>query len=103
MMELVKTYSLSPGNNLFFYRDQNGVEIDFFIEIKGRLILIEAKAGERIAPRKLHFDRVAALFENRFQIEKFLAQNVKESKILKMKNYTCFNPIYSAPLSQGIC
>lgn len=43
-MELVKNNQLIPGVNIFFYRDQKGVEIDFMIEQKGTLHLIEAKA-----------------------------------------------------------
>ena len=66
MTELVKNHNLVPGNNLFFYRDQNGVEIDFVIEKKGDLFFIEAKAGERIDSKKLHFQKVAALFGNKF-------------------------------------
>ena len=45
MMELIKTNHLVPGKDLFFYRDQNGVEIDFVIQGKDRLMLVEAKAG----------------------------------------------------------
>jgi len=80
---------------LFFYRDQNGVEIDFVIEKKGKLFFIEAKAGERIDPKKLHFDKVAALFKGKFAIEKILAQNINETKIIKRKSYSCHNPLYS--------
>lgn len=96
MMELIKTYYLVPGNNLFFYRDQNGVEIDFVVERKGKLIFIEAKAGERIDSNKLHFDRVASLFEDKYKIEKILAQNINETKVLKFRNYVCHNPLYSS-------
>jgi uncharacterized protein len=95
MMELIKNYELVPGNDLFFYRDQNGVEIDFIIEKKGKLILLEAKSGERIDPKKLHFDRVAPLFEDQYEIDKILAQNINETKIVKFKDYVCHNPLYS--------
>lgn len=97
MMELIKTNHLVPGNDLFFYRDQNGVEIDFVIERKGKLILVEAKAGERIDTHKLHFDRVAALFKDKNRIEKILAQNINETKVLRFKDYVCHNPLYSSP------
>ena len=33
-MELIKNRSLTPGKNLFFYRDQNGVEIDLLWKLK---------------------------------------------------------------------
>ena len=95
MMELIKTHRLVPGKDLFFYRDHNSVEIDFVIERKGGLILVEAKAGERIAPNKLHFDRVSALLEDKYTIEKILAQNINESGIIKRKGYSCYNPLYS--------
>ena len=95
MTELVKNYHLIPGSNLFFYRDQNGVEIDFVIEKKGHLFFIEAKAGERIDPKKLHFQKVAALFGNKFHIEKALALNIDETKVIRQKNYRMYNPLYS--------
>jgi len=47
---------------------------------KGTLFFIEAKAGERIRPKKLHFDKVASLFEEKFHIEKIPAQNINETK-----------------------
>ncbi len=96
MMELIKNYGLIPGIDLFFYRDQNGVEIDFVIERKGKMHLIEAKAGERINPKKLNFDKVAPLFEDKFQIEKIIAMNINDKKLIKQKSYTCHNPLYSA-------
>ena len=95
MMELMKNHHLVPGNNLFFYRDQNGVEIDFIIENKGMLYFIEAKAGERIDPRKLHFEKVAALFKNKFSIQNLLAQNMKETRIIRQEKYKSYNPVYS--------
>ena len=97
MMEWVKTHGLTPGSDLFFYRDQNGVEIDFIVEKKGKLILIEAKAGERIDAGKLHFNRVARLFEKRPEIQtiRILAQNIKETRVLKQDNVLCHNPLHS--------
>ena len=101
MMELIKTFGLRPGVDLFFYRDQNGVEIDFVVEKKGVLSLIEAKAGERIHPGKLNFEKVAPLFQNRFRIENILALNIKQTRPLKKKDYTCLNPVYSRILVTG--
>ena len=94
MMELIKNHGFVPGNDLFFYRDQNGVEIDFVIEKKGKLILIEAKAGERVDPKKLHFSRVAELFEEKHQFEKFLAQNIDEKTVLKLKGTHVLIPCF---------
>lgn len=95
IMELIKTHELKPGYNLFFYRDQHGVEIDFIIEKEGKLILIEAKAGERIDHKKLHFDRVVPLFEGKYPIETILAQNIPENNVLKFKGHLCHNPVRS--------
>ncbi|VEN73996.1 conserved hypothetical protein [Candidatus Desulfarcum epimagneticum] len=96
MMEMVKRNGLSPGNDLFFYRDQNGVEIDFVAERKGKLFFIEAKAGERADPKKLHFDKVAPLFKDRFPTENILAQNIHEPGPVAGKGYVRINPLYSA-------
>ncbi len=95
LMELIKTHSLVPGNNLFFYRDQNGVEVDFIIEKKEKMVLIEAKAGERISPKKLHFNKVASLFENRMETKKILALNIQEKRILKQGDYHLLNPMHA--------
>ena len=92
-MELIKTAGLVPGRNMFFYRDQNGVEIDFFVEKDSKLFLIEAKAGERIEEKKLNFNKVAPLFGKQ-QVNCVLAQNIKESRIMKMKDYYSYNPLY---------
>ena len=93
LMELVKNYSLIPGNDLFFYRDQNGVEIDFVIEKKGHLYFIEAKSGERIDPGKLHFEKVAALFNKKYKIKKVLAQNINEKRVIRNKKHSIYNPL----------
>jgi hypothetical protein len=102
MMELVKSFHLVPGSDLFFYRDQNGVEIDFVIEKKGRLTFVEAKAGERVDSDKLHFNRVAHLFEGKYSVKKILALNINETKVLKLENHTCLNPMLASfPMDQG--
>lgn len=95
LMELVKNYGLIPGNDLFFYRDQNGVEIDFVIEKKGNLFFIEAKSGERIDSGKLHFEKVAALFDKKYKIKKVLAQNINEERVILNKKYSIYNPLYT--------
>ena len=46
------------GKNIFFFRDQNGVEIDFIIEKDGKILLVEAKTSERPDPRKLNFNKI---------------------------------------------
>ena len=54
-----------PGKNLFYYRDQNGVEIDFIIEIEDGVHLIEAKYSENPKAEKLNFLKVAPLFKTK--------------------------------------
>ena len=95
LMELIKNYDLIPGNDLFFYRDQNGVEIDFVVEKKGILLFIEAKSGERIDSKKLHFEKVAALFNKKYKIKKILAQNINEERVILNKKYSIYNPLYT--------
>lgn len=60
--ELLKTRALTPGRDLFFYRDHGGAEVDFLIDRGSTIELIEAKASQRPDPRKLNFDKVTPLF-----------------------------------------
>ena len=85
---------LRPGVDLFFYRDQNGVEIDFFIERKGVLFMIESKANERIQDRELHFRRLVPLFSDR-PVKTLVAQNIPHERLVKLKEYSVFNPLYT--------
>ena len=94
MMELIKNYRLKPGDDLFFYRDQNGVEIDFIIENNGTLFFIEAKSGERIDKKKQRFELVTALFKDRFNTQCVLAQNINEKEKLSFNAFDCFNPLF---------
>jgi uncharacterized protein len=50
--EIVKE-QLHAGHarNLFFFRDQQGLEVDFVVPRGGRLVLIEAKASRTALPR----------------------------------------------------
>ena len=81
---------LLPGQNIFFYRDQNGVEIDFIVELGGTLHLIEAKAAERVDERKLNFSKVAKLLP---KTTCTLACMVDESRKIHLQNYTIVNPL----------
>ncbi|MBF0274965.1 MAG: ATP-binding protein [Nitrospinae bacterium] len=91
-MELIKTNSLVPGKDIFFYRDQNGVEIDFIIEKKGKLTFIEAKANEKIDKNKLNFKKVFPLFNN-IDIEGIVAIRTTNEYTLELKNFKVFNPL----------
>ena len=61
----------------------------------GTLTSVPFVVSRRIDSKKLHFSRVAALFEKRFPIDKILAQNINETRVLKLKNCDCHNPLYS--------
>lgn len=91
--ELVKTQGLIPGRNLFFYRDQNGVEIDFIVEQSGQLFLIEAKAAERVDPRKLNFKKVASLLKTQ-EVSCILMNPTPDQDPVQLDGYTSLNPIH---------
>ena len=93
LMELIKNNYLVPGRELFFYRDQNGVEVDFIIEQGSKITLLEAKAGESIDNRKLNFNKVAPLLQKRYQVECVVAHTPPGNTVVKLKNYSSFNPL----------
>ena len=84
-----------PGKNIFFFRDQNGVEIDFIIENKGNIFLVEAKHGERPNPGRLNFNKIAPLFKQK--TTSLLACTVEEKEPIWLKDYTVYNPLYGHP------
>ena len=94
--EIVKSYGLKPNKNLFFYRDQNGVEIDFVLDVRSQVTLVEVKNSEVIDPKKLNFKKVAPLFDQ--QVECFVACLMKERRAMALQGYTLFNPVYSSML-----
>jgi len=95
--ELIKSGRNKPGRNLFFYRDQNGVEMDFVIENEpshaSPITLIEAKASENINNTKLNFMKIAPLFKNK-EVKCFLLANCQQKTAIKLKDYTLLNPLY---------
>ena len=88
---------LQVGKNLFFYRDHNGVEIDFIVEIKGQTFLVEAKSSERVNERKLNFKKVVPLFKK--EVIPVLACRVEEDSVIAMKNYKMYNPLYGLTIN----
>jgi len=91
---------LQVGKDLFFYRDHNGVEIDFIVEIKGNTFLVEAKSSERVNDKKLNFKKVIPLFKR--EVVPVLACGVEEDSIVAMKNYTMYNPLYGLSIKDII-
>lgn len=92
-MELVKTNSLRPGAGIFFYRDHNGVEIDFIVEKNNTLYFIEAKAGERLDDAKLNFHKVMPLFSENYATKAIVAQNITGTAMIRKKSHTHINPV----------
>ncbi len=89
--EMIKN-GYAPGKNLFFYRDQNGVEIDFVIEKSGRTNLIEAKYTERPDHKKLNFRKVAPIFPN--AVSSYCACNINEPGVIQLKDFGLYNPLF---------
>ena len=79
------------GKDLFYFRDQNAVEMDFILEKNGQVYLVEAKNSERPNPRKLNFSKIAPLFKQK--VNTILACNVKETGLIYLKDYTAYNPL----------
>lgn len=89
--ELLKA-GFIPGNELFYYRDQNGVEIDFIVEQpSGEIALIEAKETENPSDRQLNFKKVAPLFQE--QVRCVVVCNVWQVGFVKLKDFDAFNPL----------
>ena len=83
---------LMPGRNLFYIRDQNGVEIDFVVEKDGHTTLIEAKYSERPNPKKLNFKKIAPLFKS--NVSTVVACSVTEKGTIALKDYSVYNPLF---------
>jgi uncharacterized protein len=91
LSEFVKQGFLA-GKDLFFFRDTNGIEIDFVIEKKGVVFLVEAKYSERPNPAKLNFSKIAPLFKEK--VNSMVACGIEEKEIINLKNYSVYNPLY---------
>jgi predicted AAA+ superfamily ATPase len=90
--EIIKTTGAIPGRGLFFYRDQNGVEIDFLLEHHHRIILIEAKAQEMPRGLKLNFSKVSPLIRDK-SVDSVLACSVQEDRLIHYQDYRLWNPL----------
>jgi predicted AAA+ superfamily ATPase len=79
------------GKNIFYFRDKNGVEIDFIIEKGGEVFLVEAKHSERPNPGKLNFKKVAPLFKEKVSL--LVACGVEEKGLITLKDFSIYNPL----------
>ncbi len=97
MMELMKNYDLRPGDTLFFYRDQKGVEIDFVIEKGLKLTLIEAKSSETIKAGDLNFSRVVPHLKTTAAPTCLVAHCSRSARSLDRGDWVSFNPLNGMP------
>ena len=79
------------GKNIFYFRDKNGVEIDFIIEKGGEVFLVEAKHSERPNPGKLNFKKVAPLFKEKVNL--LVACGIEEKGLITLKDFSIYNPL----------
>lgn len=84
------------GRDIFYFRDTNGVEIDFVIEKKGEIFLVEAKHSERPNPAKLNFNKIAPLFKER--VNSVVACGVEEQGLIRLKEFSIYNPLNGSML-----
>ncbi len=91
LSEYVKE-GFAAGKDIFYFRDTNGVEIDFIIEKKGEVFLVEAKHSERPNPSKLNFKKIAPLFKEK--VSSMVACNVQNKGHIALKEFSVFNPLY---------
>lgn len=82
------------GKDIFYFRDTNGVEIDFVIEKKGEVYLVEAKHSERPNPGKLNFKKIAPLFSE--TVNSFVACGVEEKGQITLKDFSVYNPLFGS-------
>ncbi|HKL66370.1 MAG TPA: ATP-binding protein [Bacteroidales bacterium] len=90
MSELVKN-GFVAGKDLFFFRDSNGIEIDFIIDKEGSVSLIEAKHSERPDRSKLSFKKIAPLIKTK--VKSIVACGIHEEEIIKLKEFSVYNPL----------
>lgn len=88
--ELIKTHGFQANKNLFFYRDQNAVEMGFVIENRDRFFLVEAKVSEKIDARKLNFKKIVPLIEE--PVSCLVANSTNMPTLQKLGDFSVFNP-----------
>ena len=96
--ELVKN-GFIPGRSLFFFRDQNSVEIDFVLQYSGMNILIESKYTERPKSTKLNFRKIQDRFDG--QTRPMVACTIPHQDIMSLQDFEVFNPLYGLPSLGG--
>lgn len=83
---------MKEGRNLFFFRDSNGVEIDFIIHSGHTIHMVEAKYSELPDPKKQHFNKLAHLFKQ--EVHAVLACRINDQNFVKLKDQSLYNPLF---------
>lgn len=83
---------LKEGRDLFFFRDSNGVEIDFILHKGNTIHMVEAKYSELPDPKKQNFRKLAHLFKQ--ETNSVLACRVISHSFIKLKDHNLYNPLY---------
>jgi len=83
---------LKEGRNLFFFRDSNGVEIDFIIHSGNTIHMVEAKYSELPDPKKQQFGKLTKLFKQ--EVNAILACRINDQNFVKLKDQSLYNPLF---------
>lgn len=83
---------LKEGRDLFFFRDSNGVEIDFIFNAGSNIKMVEAKYSELPDPKKQNFGKLAPLFKQ--EADAVLACRVNHPGFIELKDHHLYNPLY---------
>lgn len=91
--ELLKQ-GFKVGIELFFFRDQNGLEMDFMLQKNAEIHLIEAKRHVPSNVKVLNFKRISSLFEDvNISCSSTLAANIQETRMLHLNEFRVYNPL----------
>ena len=93
--ELSKTGAWVPGSTLFYYRDQNGAEIDFLLEYGKACSCIIARSDAPSPDETGNFRRVKRAFKGR-RVSHYAAAATTESTRQKEQGYHVYNPLYQS-------
>jgi predicted AAA+ superfamily ATPase len=97
--EIIKTTGAIPGRNLFYYRDNNNVEMDFIYDTPSCRYLIEAKASERVDEKKLNFKKISLLLKDK-PVKNILMASIQEKSVISMAGCDICNPLLASCFSQ---
>ena len=89
--ELVKNRLATVGKELFYYRDKNGLEMDFLIDNGNSVELIEAKASEQPDQQKVNFKKIETLFD--LKVNNTIMCRVPEEGDIRLKSMRLVNPL----------